>query len=200
MGGIGSGREGNRIAVEACLSLDINNLRRQGLLGSGVHARWSWTHDGEEVASLEMLVGFGVLHLEGVDHRYDARKIDHAVSTTYTSCNYGGSRPWFRCPNCSRRAGKLYMPLGGRHFLCRRCYDLAYHSQWEEPWWRVRRRASKLWQRLGGDPDDDLIPPRPRGMHCRTYERLIAEAERAEGLAGASIAASMSKRFGRRLE
>jgi hypothetical protein len=89
MGGIGSGREGNRIAVEACLSLDINNLRRQGLLGSGVHARWSWTHDGEEVASLEMLVGFGVLHLEGVDHRYDARKIDHAVSTTYTSCNYG---------------------------------------------------------------------------------------------------------------
>ena len=50
-----------------------------------------------------------------------------------------------------------------------------------------------------GSHNDDFIPPRPRGMHRRTYERLIAEAERAEGLAGASIAASMSKRFGRRL-
>jgi hypothetical protein len=65
---------------------------------------------------------------------------------------------------------------------------------------RARRRARKLWQRLGGDPDDDVIPPRPKGMHRRTYERLIAEADRAEDRAGASIAASLSKRFGQRLE
>jgi hypothetical protein len=37
-------------------------------------------------------------------------------------------------------------------------------------------------------------------MHRRTCERLIAEAERAEDLAGVSIAASISKCFGRRLE
>jgi hypothetical protein len=65
--------------------------------------------------------------------------------------------------------------------------------------WRAERRARRLWQRLGGDPDDDLIPPRPKGMHWRTYERLIAEAERAETLAGAYLAAAVSKRFGRRL-
>jgi predicted RNA-binding Zn-ribbon protein involved in translation (DUF1610 family) len=139
----------------------------------------------------------GLAFLEGLDQRYEARKIDHVVSTTDT-VQLRGSRPWFRCPNCGRRAGKLYLPVGGRHFMCRRCYDLAYESQWEEPWWRAKSRARKLWQRLGGDPDDDLIPPRPKGMHWRTYERLIADAERAEDLVGASIAASMSKRFGRR--
>jgi hypothetical protein len=176
----------------------VNHLLRQGLLRSGVYVRWSWKDDGEEIAFLGMLVGFGVLHLAGVDHRYDVREIDHSVSISWTPCNYGGSRPWLLCPNCRRRAGKLYLPLGGRHFLCRRCYDLAYHSQWEEPWWRAKRRAGKLWQRLGGDPDDDFIPPRPKGMHRRTYDRLIAEAERAEDLVGAAIAASMSKRFGRR--
>ena len=148
MGGFGSGREGNRIAVEACLRLDVNHLLRQGLLRTGVHAR---------------------------------------------------SRPWFLCPNCDRRAGKLYLPLGGRHFLCRRCYDLGYESQAEEPWWRAERRARKLWQRLGGDPDDAFIPPRPKGVHRRTYERLIAEAERAENLAGAGFAAAVSRRFGGRL-
>ena len=143
-------------------------------------------------------VRFGLLHLEGVHYRCEAREIDHVVSTTSTPCHYGGSRPWFLCPNCGRRAGKLYLPLGGRHFLCRRCYDLGYESQWEEPWWRAKRRARKLWQRLGGDPDDDLIPPRPKGMHWRTYERLIAEAQRAETLSGAYVAAAISKRFGRK--
>jgi hypothetical protein len=177
----------------------VNHLLRQDLLRTGAYVRWSWTHDGEEVAFLEMLVGFGFLHLEGLDHRDEARKIDHVVSTTSSPCHYGGSRPWFLCPNCGRRAGKLYLPLGGRHFLCRRCYDLAYHCQWEEPWWRARRRAGKLWQKLGGDPDDDFIPPRPKGMHWRTYERLIADAERAEDLVGAAMAVSMWKRFGRRL-
>jgi hypothetical protein len=198
MGGFGSGREGNRIAVEACLSLDVNQLLQQGLLRSGACALRSWTHDGEEIAFLGLRVRFGLLHLEGLDHRSEARKIDHVVSTTSTPCNYGGSRPWFFCPNCDRRAGKLYLPLGGRHFLCRRCYDLAYTSQWEEPWWRAKRRARKLWQRLGGDPDDDFIPSRPKGMHRATFERLVAEAERAEDLVGASIAASISRRFGRR--
>ena len=179
MGGSGSGREGNRIAVEACLSLDVNHLLRQGLLRSGACALRSWTDDGKEIAFLGLRVRSGLLHLEGLDRRYEARKIDHVVSTTWTSCHYGGSRPWSLCPTCRLRAGKLYLPLGGRHFLCRRCYDLAYESQWEEPWWRAKRRARKLWQRLGGDPDDDFIPPRPNGMHARTYERLIAGAERS---------------------
>ena len=81
----------------------MNHLLRQGLLRGGVHARWSWTHC-EEVAFVEMLVGLGLLHLEGVDYRYEAREINHTVSTTSTPCHYGGTRPWFLCPNCGRRA------------------------------------------------------------------------------------------------
>jgi hypothetical protein len=90
-----------------------------------------------------------------------------------------------RWPASGRNRGRLQIGIPGR---------LRRNLQ------RAKRRVSKLWQKLGGDPDDDFIPPRQRGMHRRTYERLIAEAERAEDLAGTSIAASMKKRFGRRLE
>ena len=45
----------------------------------------------------------------------------------WTPCNYGGSRPWFLCPGCDRRAAILYVE-GGR-LLCRPCLGLSYPSQ-----------------------------------------------------------------------
>jgi hypothetical protein len=48
------------------------------------------------------------------------------LRVAFTSCHYGGSRPWFVCPACERRAGKLYV-LAGRPF-CRSCHDLTYFS------------------------------------------------------------------------
>ena len=78
---------------------------------------------------------------------------------------------------CSRRVSKLY--LGGRYFLCRHCYDLAYTSQSESAFLRHQRRADKRKVALGGAPGR-WVPPRPKGMHRRTYERYRAEIEAAE--------------------
>jgi hypothetical protein len=46
----------------------------------------------------------------------------------YTPCNFGGVRPWFRCPadGCGERVGTLHRPPGRNLFACRECYDIGY--------------------------------------------------------------------------
>ncbi len=50
------------------------------------------------------------------------------LDLTSTPCYFGGERYWFLCPFCGDRVGVLY--LGGKKFGCRRCYNLAYKSQY----------------------------------------------------------------------
>lgn len=76
------------------------------------------------------------------------------VWLTYAPCNFGNKRPYFICPGvvdgraCGRRTGKLFS--GGRYFLCRHCYNVAYTSQSEARYDRMLRRANKLRIELAG--------------------------------------------------
>ena len=80
---------------------------------------------------------------------------------------------------CDRRVAKLYGP--GRYFLCRHCYRLAHSSQSEDAQRRSMRRATKIRQRLGGNAGTaSPLPPKPKGMWQRTYERLREQAFDAE--------------------
>lgn len=80
------------------------------------------------------------------------------------------------CPACNRRCRILYGP--GSRFLCRRCGDLKYETQYEPDFARAATRALKIRERLGGRCGiDDPFPPKPKGMHWRTYQRLEAEEE-----------------------
>jgi hypothetical protein len=45
------------------------------------------------------------------------------------------------------------------------------------------RRARKLCLRLGGDPADDTYPDKPKRMRWTTYNRIMDELVRAEGIA-----------------
>jgi hypothetical protein len=114
--------------------------------------------------------------------------ISYAVTLSSTPCTYGGSRPWFVCPGrrCVRRVATLYRV--GNYFLCRHCGRLAYVSQRLDREERLRRRAGKIRVRLGGDDDRCAdFPPKPKGLHWRTYWALEDEHWRlqheAEGLA-----------------
>ncbi|NTV27528.1 MAG: hypothetical protein HGA93_02445 [Methanothrix sp.] len=104
--------------------------------------------------------------------------VEIKVPLPWSSCNYGGKRPWFICPgkDCGRQVAKLY--LAGKYFLCRHCHDLAYSSQREGKEFRLMNRAQKICQRLGANNcDDPLISPKPKGMHWKTYETLCDKAE-----------------------
>lgn len=174
---------GGHITVEECRSLDVNRWHRKGLLRPGQWFSWVWRdEDGEKEASINVTT-----YPDAVELSYtiwpgteDAEKVRYSVSITWTECNYGGQRPWFVCPKCGRRVGKLYLYFG-KYFLCRHCWGLAYESQREDRAYRLMRKAQKIRRRLGGSPAlGDPFPDKPKGMHWNTYRRLLREIEEAE--------------------
>lgn len=186
MGGPGSGnwyRFNKKDLVEDCRSLDVNRWHREGLLRPGQWFGWAWKRDGKEEASIGVTVLTDAVELSytirpGTE---DAEKVRYTVPLTWTSCNYGGRRPWFVCPGrgCGRRVGKLY--LGGKYFLCRHCYDLVYESQREDRAYRLMRKAQKIRRKLGGSASlAEPFPDKPKWMHWETYDELRWEAHKAE--------------------
>jgi len=58
-------------------------------------------------------------------------------------------------------------------FLVGICRSLAYECQRESPLDRVLGRAQRIVDRLGGEPYLlQGLPPRPKGMHLKTYEKF----------------------------
>jgi hypothetical protein len=83
---------------------------------------------------------------------------------------------------CGRKVAKLYG--AGTYFLCRHCYRLAYASQREDRYDRASRWANNIRMRLGGELGTaSAFPPRPKGMHRQTYDRLQSAVSNAEILA-----------------
>ena len=186
MGGSGSGhwyRYSAKDTVDGLHSLDINWLNRNGYLTPG---RWSpicWKRGEEQTGSIGLRAEQSCLTLDYRWQRYgqEWENVKEPVYLTWTSCHYGGSRPWFICPaiSCGRRVGKLYS--AGKYFLCRHCYDLAYESQREDLKSRLLRKTQNIRRRLGGSASlMEPFPWKPKGMHWKTYFRLRHIAEDAE--------------------
>lgn len=94
-------------------------------------------------------------------------------SATTTKCNFGSERFWFYCPNCDRRAASIFVV--GPPFRCRVCLRLTYQSQRQRYGDRVLARSVRISRRLGGTTDAFSFASKPKGMHSRTYERLLEE-------------------------
>jgi hypothetical protein len=187
LGGLGSGnrhRFNKKTTTDECHSLDVRGLYRDGLLKPGTSFRSSWSRAGREIASVGALVYHERIVLSYRHHSTlggEWEDVQEPISLEWTSCNFGGGRPWFVCPGvaCGRRVAILYGP--GKYFLCRHCYDLRYESQREDKGHRALRRAQKIRQQLGGSANMmEPFPNRPKGMHHDTYMRLFWEHHEAE--------------------
>lgn len=119
------------------------------------------------------------------------------ILLTHTGCHFGGERVWFRCPGCLARRAVLRMYRG--RFRCAACHGLAYSSTRERGMLRAARRAEKLQQRIEvGSSLLEPLPPRPKGMHRRTYRRLAAAIDQRKAIVVASLAesaAALESRF-----
>ncbi len=193
MGGPGSGHHYRWDAKETTAGvrrLDVRALHRAGRLAPGGDYWWSWSDGGIVTirvgeTAMEGRALYLVLHYR---HRRGAgawEDVAELVRLTWTACRYGGRRPWFRCPvetngaYCGRRVAILYG--AGKYFACRHCYRLAYPSTREDARDRALRKTRAIKARLGGSPALPApFPPKPKGMHWRTYSRLFWEAHRLE--------------------
>jgi hypothetical protein len=187
VGGFGSGRHSGTATAEGTASyvIDIKSLapafrRGQSLTGEikfddgrfpvlvTVDLRNEWNRFVE------------LIHLTR-DDREGGRMVTGQVQLTRTEPTYGGHRWWFLCPRTGRRATKLLLPNGGRHFWSRDAYGLGYACQREDRLGRLQRRVRRLNHQLGGKswtPGDN--PPRkPKWMRRRTYGEKYEQWKRA---------------------
>jgi len=156
--------------VEKRDSLDVHDLKRMGVFTERTVAfqafRWPW------IAGL-------VADRWSVKLRFLRSEQYQTILVLWSHCHLGGWRPWFQCPYCKRRVGKLYKAL--LSCACRQCCDLRYASQRRGGKSQRYLQALKLRLRLGGVASIlEPFPDRPRGMHRRTYARLRRRGEQLE--------------------
>jgi hypothetical protein len=186
MGGIGSGnryRYGSKNTVEGRTSLDINRWARDGYLTAGRSFSWQWTWGDGSKSNINVRVesawSIRLTYRTRSGGEVDWTDVDYSIQLTRTPCRFGGERTWFLCPGrgCGRRVAKLY--CAGRYYVCRHCGDLAYSSQREDAGDRALSRAQAIRKRLGGSANMLMpFPPKPKGMHWKTYIRLQSESVR----------------------
>lgn len=159
----GAGRPASHVKAEHCLRLDVRELARRDMLAGGFYFwRWSNSYTGEEVGSIGINTGAGRARL---NYSHNGQSINDDVRIVETACNYGGARPWFMCPRCSRRVAVLCLRSG--RFMCRHCGRVVYASQADDVMGRAWRRQAKLEARLAEGWR------RPKGMHRATRERIV---------------------------
>jgi hypothetical protein len=168
MGGSGSGRWGSHY-----LKAESKSLQRLDL------AEIAKDHSGRLTASHALKATFSTA---------DGKSVTTTIALAASKTRFGGGRLWMRCPDCGARRRVLYAPLyAPRRVACRLCLRLRYSSQSET--WRSRtlRAMHKIERRLAGEICGGSMPPKPRGMHWRTYDRIAERHEAYSKLCAAII-------------
>lgn len=102
------------------------------------------------------------------------------VFVTRTPCGFGGSRPWFICPQCGKRVAVLFRTKAG--VGCRECSGLYYETQKVSGSMKSLVRLRRMRSALGATSLSvlDPYPPKPRGMWWRTYLKRWRKYQEAE--------------------
>lgn len=180
----GAGRPGWHVKAEHCLRLDVRDLARRQLIGSGTFS-WTWRRSdtGEETGSI-------TVHAYGqaavtLFYQAGGETVRQEIELDRTRCYFGGGRPWFCCPLCGDRCAVLY--LRGARFKCRSCAGAVYSSQGEDAMGRAWRRQQRLEAKLGPDWR------RPKYMHRSTREAILARIFACEEERDIALAAHLRR-------
>lgn len=136
-GSMTMGRAAIHTSVEDCLRLDTSAkaIRSQLLPGEYRRGTWTWSRDGERVASIGYAMnGLGDQIALELDYKVSGRPTKQLLTLVRTRPNFGGERWWFLCPlelaqGHERRVRCLFMPPGKSLFAGRQAHSLNYESQ-----------------------------------------------------------------------
>ena len=121
-----------------------------------------------------------------LDYSFKGKSYGYDVGITTSSCHYGNYRYWFNCPNCNKRVGVLYC---AGVYVCRHCIGANYATQLMQPIDKLFRKVAKIRHRLGWPQGiAHGHGNRPKGMHRKTYDRLVWEHDRlVNAICGATM-------------
>ena len=188
-----------RVCLEAGLKLNLYKLMRQGGVVTGAwssfHMRWTDDYTGEETASANFTCHMQAQH-EG-SLRIQTNDMEQTIFLVPKPRRFGGHQWYFVCPVMNRCCSVLWMPPGATHFRCRQGWGraVAYASQFLDPDNRAHRGKAKIKARLIADldPDEWELPPKPKWMRWRTYNRLEEKFDRYEEMLERGIGPLLSK-------
>lgn len=182
--------------TEDCLNLDMRKFKELVELTSPSLGSWVWTW-GSYPGS-ESNIGYVFLPGRGVQLRYEAngKRYEYLVRIDTTQPNYGGVRHWWICPNlnCKRRVRILY--LARDYFLCRHCQNLTYKSSQsgDDLSSPIYAQMDAIRHKFGAEGGIvDPLPDKPKGMHNRTYGRLLAQYRKLSELQNTALAVHLHK-------
>jgi hypothetical protein len=193
MGGLGSGRHGGRVLVENAIRLNVDTLLSRCGIRRGGAARGKYSfdfYDQELSIDFECRIndpGESWLRLRYRICDYwtgEPHDIDELIYLVASQPPFGGKRWWFVCPRTHRRVRMLHLPLGARRFASRGAYRLVYASQRGTAVDRAHWGQAKIKARLVGDrdPSEWDLPPKPKWMRWRTYQRYVDKYDRYEAV------------------
>lgn len=173
---LNAGQQRKKTTCET-LQLDIRHLQSERALLADYPRRITWNRYSSSEVSAKML-SHKNQHLQLYQSEASngaSGIVEQFIQLSWTPCNYGNQRPWFRCPvtTCDKLAAILYLDTRSGVFLCRRCCNLAYESQRECEQVRLYSKRSHYARKLGRPRTSPHLPhPKPRYMHQRTWDRL----------------------------
>ena len=179
-----------RVRLESGLKLDLHTLARQGVIKPGAitgPVGIAWTDDtGQEIASGYITADLSDEH--GGWLRIRLGQLDQCIYLVARPRHFGGRQWFFMCPHLHSRATVLWMPPGAHSFACRERWgrQVAYASQFKDRIARGHQGAAKVKARLcsigGFNPDEWELPPKPKWMRWKTYNRMVERFDRYEGM------------------
>jgi hypothetical protein len=197
-------RSRSRVCLQDGLKLDLNRLAQRGFIkfGSNIGSRgiaWNHSYWGE--------VANGVINADMSDP-YDAwmtitfgNSVQRIILEGLHR-HYGGRQWFFVCPATNRRATVLWKPPGATRFCSRQTWgrQVAYSSQYLDRDSRAHAGQSKIRSRLCSigkfDPDEWDMPPKPKWMRWKTYNRHVEKFDRYEDILDYGCAALAAKLAG----
>lgn len=199
-------RNRQRVCLQDGLKLDINRLTRNGLIRSCVGTmayalRWTNSYWGEVARGVVTAhmpqegQGWFTVELagEGCQH----------IALIARPRHFGGRQWYFSCPRTGRLVSVLWRPPGARWFASRQAWgrQVAYQSQFQDVTGRAHLGQQRIKSRLIGslDPDEWDLPPKPKWMRWKTYERHERKFDHYEEILDYGCAAAAAKLSGLKL-
>ena len=177
-----------RVRLESGLKLNLNRLARRGYIKPGAFTGpvgITWTENGDEIAS-----GLITADMSGTEgwFRIKLGHLDQRILLITKRRHFGGRQWYFVCPYTNRPASVLWKPPGAQSFASRQKWkrQVAYASQFMDRVARGHQGAATIKSRLcsvgGFDPNEWDLPPKPKWMRWRTYNRMVERFDRYEAM------------------
>lgn len=180
---IGAGRPGRNLKIEDCRRLDVREMQKAGLFRKPWSGSWFWKNacTGETTSAVGVVTTDNQLQLSYVSQK---KVYEVTICLSAIRCGFG-YRKIFKCPACQMHCSILL--LLNCHFRCRRCQDVPYRCQAEDPIGRGWLSQFRLEERLTNGLK------RPRRMHAKTYAAIRAKIIQVQMQRDEMLDATISK-------